>query len=85
MTPWVISSPSAFRPAGPPALTSARYTADFNETYTMGSASSTQRTPDQTIYAWFWASSTGSYLWNNVALSLMDRAQRAPGAAYAAR
>ena len=36
MTPWVISSPGAFRPAGPPALTSDRYTADFNETYDDG-------------------------------------------------
>jgi membrane-associated phospholipid phosphatase len=73
MTPWVINSPGQFRPAGPPALTSARYATDFNETKTMGSISSTTRTPDQTIFAWFWASSTASYLWNNVALSLIDR------------
>jgi hypothetical protein len=84
MTPWVISSPGAFRPAGPPALTSDRYTREFNETATMGSVSSTTRTPDQTIYAWFWASSTANYLWNNVALSLMDRAHRDSGSAYAA-
>jgi hypothetical protein len=79
MTPWVIDSPSEFRPAGPPALMSDRYTRDFIETSTMGSMSSTTRTPDQTIYAWFWASSTASYLWNNVALSLMDRAHRDSG------
>ena len=72
MTPWVISSPGQFRPAGPPALTSARYAADFNETKTMGSQTSAARTADQTVYAWFWASSTASYLWNNVALSLID-------------
>ncbi|HTD75022.1 MAG TPA: hypothetical protein VK652_15960 [Steroidobacteraceae bacterium] len=73
MTPWVISAPGQFRPAGPPALTSARYTENFNETRIMGSLTSATRTPDQTIYAWFWASSTASYLWNHVALSLMER------------
>jgi hypothetical protein len=73
MTPWVILAPGQFRPAGPPALTSARYAADFKETKTMGSATSASRTPDQTTYAWFWASSTASYLWNNVALSLIQR------------
>jgi len=75
MTPWVIGAPSQFRPAGPPALVSDQYTADFNETKTMGSMSSTTRTTDQTIAAWFWASSTASYLWNNVALSLIERAR----------
>jgi len=75
MTPWVISAPGQFRPAGPPALTSARYTVDFNETKTMGSMSSATRTRDQTVFAWFWASSTASYLWNHVALSLMERAR----------
>jgi len=73
MTPWVISAPGQFRPAGPPALTSARYTADFNETRIMGSMTSATRTSDQTVFAWFWASSTASYLWNHVALSLMER------------
>jgi len=62
MTPWSISSPSQFRPDGPPALTSARYTMDFNETKMMGSISSATRTADQTIYAWFWNASTVSYL-----------------------
>ena len=73
MTPWVISAPAQFRPAGPPALTSARYTTDFNETRIMGSITSATRTSDQTIFAWFWASSTASYLWNHVALSLIER------------
>ena len=58
---------------GPPALTSARYTMDFNETKSMGSMTSATRTADQTIYACVWASSTASYLWNHVALSLMER------------
>lgn len=71
MTPWVISAPSQFRPAGPPSLTSARYAADFNETKTMGSATSLVRTADQTRFAWFWAASTSSFMWNTVARSLI--------------
>ena len=74
MTPWVMSSASQFRPAGPPALLSDRYTADFNETKAMGSATSTLRTRDQTIASWLWASSTASYLWNNTALTLLANA-----------
>lgn len=76
MTPWAIQAPSQFRPAGPPALTSDRYTAVFNETKTMGSATSSIRTPDQTVASWFWASSSASYIWNNVALSLLDHDAR---------
>jgi membrane-associated phospholipid phosphatase len=72
MSPWVIGSPSQFRPAGPPALTSARYTADFNETKIMGSVSSATRTSDQTIACLFWASTTASYLWNHAAVVLCD-------------
>lgn len=76
MTPWVIASPSQFRPGGPPALTSARYAVDFNETKTMGSISSAARTADQTIYAWFWAASTSTYLWNRLADSLIEQGDR---------
>jgi membrane-associated phospholipid phosphatase len=71
MTPWVLSSPAQFHPDGPPALTSARYAADFNETKTMGSSTSTLRTPDQTEAAWFWNSTTAGYIWNRLAVSLL--------------
>jgi membrane-associated phospholipid phosphatase len=76
MTPWSISAPSQFRPGGPPALTSARYTADFNETKLMGNISSAVRTSDQTIYAWFWNASTATYIWNHLADVLIERADR---------
>lgn len=76
MTPWVISAPSQFRPGGPPALTSARYAADFNETKMMGSISSAFRTADQTTYSWFWAQSTATYLWNHVADTLIEQGDR---------
>ncbi len=53
-TPWVIPSPSQFRTQGPPALTSDQYTADFNEVKSMGSATNSGRTADQTLLANFW-------------------------------
>ena len=36
MTPWVLTRPSQFRPAPPPALASAEYAADYNETRMWG-------------------------------------------------
>jgi len=70
MTPWVIKTPSQFRPAGPPRLNGFRYTTDFNETKSMGSGASSLRTAEQTIYTQFWNSAPATYLWNRVAVSL---------------
>jgi membrane-associated phospholipid phosphatase len=70
LTPWAIQTPSQFRPAGPPTLTSTRYTTDFNETRWMGSTGASARTADQTLACLFWNTSTASFLWNHVALSL---------------
>jgi hypothetical protein len=53
--PFVMRSGSQFRPGGPPALTSARWATDYNETRIYGSATSTVRTPAQTETARFWA------------------------------
>jgi hypothetical protein len=72
MTPWAIASASQFRAPLPPALTGARYARDFNEAKTMGSQSSTVRSPDQTLAALFWNGGTASSLWNTTALSLID-------------
>src|SRR5437763_16386508 len=70
MTPRVIAAPSQLRPAGPPPLTRPRDTADFNETKAMGSADSATRTPEETLYSQFWASSNTTDFWEHVALSL---------------
>ena len=70
MTPWVIDSPSEYRPAGPPALTSSLYTQVFDETKTMGSVASLTRTADETLYSLFWNASTASYYWDQIALSV---------------
>jgi len=66
--PWVIPSPSSFRPPGPPSLTSVEYTNDFNEVKTVGEFNSSVRTADQTEAALFWAG-TALTLWNRVAVA----------------
>ena len=73
---WSGAAPSQFDPGPPPALNSARYLADFNEVKTMGSGTSAVRTTDQTIGALFWNSSTATYLWNHVTVSLMEDRNR---------
>ena len=69
-TPFALTSPSQFRPAGPPALTSARYTQDFNEVKALGGVVSTQRTPYQTQTARFWQLDTPTAMWDRVADTL---------------
>jgi hypothetical protein len=69
MTPWVMVSPSQFRPAGPPALSSARYAEVLNEIKAYGSISSSVRTADQTLYSIFWQGAPGR-AWSRVAISL---------------
>jgi len=75
MTPWVITSPSQFLAPGPPALSSAQYTADFNETRLKGRDTSPSRTQDETFYSLFWNSATASYLWDTAAVSLSEERQ----------
>jgi hypothetical protein len=70
MTPWVIATPSQFRPAGPPALSSALYAQVFNETKDFGGLTSSVRTAEETAYAQFWATSTVVYNLDSVAISL---------------
>ena len=69
-TPWVIPSPSRFRTQGPADMTSDQYTADYNETKSMGSAANSGRTADQTLYANFWQAGNPPDYWDQVATSL---------------
>jgi hypothetical protein len=55
--PWVLKTSVQFRPPPPPALKSAVWARDYNEIKSIGSASSSTRTPEQTDIARFWASS----------------------------
>jgi hypothetical protein len=54
MRPFVLRSADQFRPGPPPALTSATYTASYQETKAYGSAASVVRSPGQTDTALFW-------------------------------
>jgi RHS repeat-associated protein len=71
VTTFGLTSGSQFRPAGDPSLTSAAYTAAFNETKDLGSRDSSTRTADQTQSVLFWADGGGSYTpaghWNDIA------------------
>ena len=66
VTPFALPSGSQFRPAPPPPLTSATYTADFNEVKSLGDVNSTTRTADQTQIAKFWGAPIQNY-WNEIA------------------
>jgi hypothetical protein len=78
-TPWVggvepflMESSSQFRSAGPLALTSSAYTAEFNEVKALGEVNSTTRTPTQTYIAKWWQSNP-VVSWNAVARDLVAR------------
>ncbi|PYI88531.1 MAG: chemotaxis protein CheB, partial [Verrucomicrobia bacterium] len=70
MTPWAMTSPAQFHPAGPPALTNDAYAADFNEVKLMGSIGSAARTADQTLFARFWASDSPVGFWDRAAVAV---------------
>src|SRR3954454_12687365 len=81
-TPWVggvkpflMQSSSQFRGAGPPALTSAAWTADFNEVKAIGGdgvVTASTRTSTQTYIAKWWQSNPVAS-WNDVARQLIVR------------
>jgi len=60
VTPFALDSGSQFRPGPPPALTSAAYTAAFNEVKDIGRVDSTVRTAQQTEVARFWEAKAGT-------------------------
>ena len=78
-TPWVggvkpflMHSSSQFRTAGPPALTSTAWAADFNEVKALGRATGSTRTDEQTYKAKWWQSNP-VVSWNDVARQLITR------------
>jgi hypothetical protein len=74
-TPWGIPSPDSFRPAGPPPLGSAKYLADLEEVRAIGSVDSPLRTDDETAACLFAAPTSGTYVWNRVAIDLAKEHQ----------
>ena len=78
-TPWVggvkpflIQSSSQFRSAPPPALGSAQWAAEFNEVRSLGRATGSTRTDEQTYRARWWQSAP-VLSWNEVARQLIAR------------
>lgn len=69
--PFALRSPDQLRPAAPPALDTAAYAASVEEVKRLGSATSSERSADQTEQALFWADGKGSYTppghWNQIA------------------
>jgi hypothetical protein len=63
--PFLLPRGDLFRSDGPNALTSAAYAADFNEVKSLGSATSTTRTADETDAAIWWQDH-GAALYNRI-------------------
>jgi hypothetical protein len=66
--PFLIEDPKRYGTRGADALTSRRYTRDFNEIKAIGSLDSTTRTADQTDQAKFWQE--GPQPWTRAARAL---------------
>jgi hypothetical protein len=81
--PWVLKSADQFRPGPPPALSSALYARDYNETKNVGGLKSTTRTSEQTEAVKFWTQANIGPGWQAAArqyaiaksLSLADSAR----------
>jgi len=75
--PWTLTAPDQFRPKAPPSLTSSVYAKALNEVQSIGSATSTTRTADQTAIARFWAGSPGTATppgqWNMIAQGVAEQ------------
>ena len=71
--PWGMDSASQFRPGPPPALNSALYARDYNETKEMGGAKSTKRTDAQSDAVRFWTQANLGPAWFQAAAQVSDR------------
>ena len=70
--PFTLTSPTRFRAPPAPALTSDRYTRDYNEVRELGSLTSTKRTAEQTDLAYFYVE-TAPVLWNRALRGIATR------------
>lgn len=64
--PFALNRANQFRPGPPPALTSAKYAAAFNEVKALGAATGSTRTADQTEIGLFWNPPIWA-TWNRIA------------------
>ena len=65
VAPFALPRADEFRPGPPPALTSDKYTAVFNEVKAVGFINSTTRTADQAFIGHFWNGAIQNY-WNEI-------------------
>ena len=63
VTPFTLKESSQFRAAPPPPLNSGRYAKDYDEVKALGARFNSDRTPEQTDLAIFWAAQY-AVLWN---------------------
>ena len=66
VTPFALDSANQFRPGGPPALTSDRYSDAFDQVKSLGIAGSTTATADEALTGRFWNGAIQNY-WNEIA------------------
>jgi PAP2 superfamily len=66
VTPFMLKDSAQFRPGPPYAVTSKKYTADFDEVKSLGAKDSSTRTDEQTQIAHFWLESS-PLQWNRIA------------------
>src|SRR4029077_12032838 len=66
VAPFPLDSASQFRPGGPPALTSDRYSDAFDQVKSLGIAGSTTAPADEALTGRFWNGAIQNY-WNEIA------------------
>jgi hypothetical protein len=76
--PFTLTGPTRFRPEPQPALTSKRYTRDYNEVKALGSLTSTARTAEQTDLAYFYSGNIPAQ-WNSALRGIARRYLRRTG------
>ena len=76
--PFTLTSPTRFRAAPPPVLTSERYTRDYNEVRELGSLDSAKRTAEQTDLAYFYSDNIPAQ-WNRALRDVAKRHLRRSG------
>ena len=71
MRPYVVLSNDQFRPAGPNAVSSPEYAADYNEVKEKGARVGSTRNAAEETLAKFWAENRPSIIWNNFARKII--------------
>jgi hypothetical protein len=80
--PFGLTGPARFRAPPPPALTSAKYTQDYNEVKAKGALTGSTRTPGETDIAFFWTDNPAA-IWYRGIQAIVE--QRVPNTGNRAR